>query len=157
MFDNESYIDERYKDKRVFCTSSCMLQEAPACFNTQHGSPSIMKGEVLPFYFNLEGVLGKDTTEKDYEDNLKKHFFVSKEGSDSCVKDDENRIDLRSMRCTFEVYGPVKGNEGLVYSAEVPCMNLDGWSNKGVVYPRIKSFVEQNRNGRFGGSLLNEE
>lgn len=76
MFENESYVDERYKNKEVFCTSSCMLEELPACFNTQNGSPSIMKGEVLPFYFNLEGVLGKDVTAKDYQENLKDHFFI---------------------------------------------------------------------------------
>lgn len=37
-------------------------------------------------------------------------------------------------------------------------MSLDGWSRPGSndFYPRIASFVAQNKNGRFGGSVLDE-
>lgn len=62
------------------------------------------------------------------------------------------------MMCSFEVYGPGKGNSNLVYSGTIPCMNLNGWNDtNGKIYPRIASFVEQNKNGRFGGSLLNNK
>lgn len=89
------------------CTAQCTLKkddQLPACFNVQDGSISIMKGEMLPFYWNIEGMLGKksDSEKTDY---LKNSFFLSKTDN-TCESKDLGKVDLRTMQCTFAVYGP---------------------------------------------------
>ena len=158
LFKNENIYDKRYAGWK--CTSDCKLKapdnkELPKCFNVQNGSISIMKGEVLPFYWNIEGLMGNRTREEK-KDYIEKTFFTSKD--DNCSSVDEWKIDLRTLHCTFAVYSPgsMDPNHPL-YKFKAPCVNQNGWSNaNGEIYPRIKSFIAQNRNGWFGGSHLSD-
>lgn len=62
------------------------------------------------------------------------------------------------MQCTFAVYGPGKGNSKVVSAFTTDCINVNGWSKpNGDFYPLIQSFVEQNKNGWFGGSVLHHQ
>lgn len=59
------------------------------------------------------------------------------------------------MQCTFAVYGPGKGNSKVVSAFTTDCINVDGWSSSnGKTYPLIQSFIDQNKKGWFGGSML---
>ena len=58
------------------------------------------------------------------------------------------------MQCTFAVYGPGKGNSEVVSAFTTDCINVDGWSSNGKKYPLIQSFIDQNKKGWFGGSML---
>lgn len=157
LFKNESSSkDVRYAG--YTCTTQCTLVNSwgqlPACFNVQNGSISIMKGEILPFYWNIEGMLGK-RSETEKMDYIKNSFFLSKTDN-TCELKDLWKIDLRTMQCTFAVYGPGKGNSKVVSDFTTNCINVDGWSSlNGEIYPLIQSFIDQNRKGWFGGSKLN--
>ena len=149
LFKNENIYDTKYAG--YICTASCGLknngeQVAPKCFNLQNGSISIMKWEVLPFYWNLDGMAGK-ATPKEKQDWLKDHYVENKDKADSTPK-----IDISSMKCTFKVYGPGMKE---VYNFTAPCFNPDGWQDalKGT-YSSIKDYINQNRAGWLGGSLL---
>ena len=159
LFKNENIYDKRYAGWK--CTSDCKLQapdnkELPKCFNVQNGSISIMKWEVLPFYWNIEGLMG-NRTRAEKEKYLNNTFFTSNPDN-SCSRVDEGKIDLRTLQCTFAVYSPGSMNSNSpLYRFEAPCVNQNGWSNaNGEIYPRIKSFIAQNRNGWFGGSHLSD-
>ena len=159
LFKNENIYDKRYAGWK--CTSDCKLQapdnkELPKCFNVQNGSISIMKWEVLPFYWNIEGLMG-NRTRAEKEKYLNNTFFTSKDGK-SCTSVDEWKIDLGTLHCTFAVYSPGSMNQNNpLYRFEAPCVNQNGWSNaNGEIYSRIKSFIAQNRNGWFGGSHLSD-
>ena len=159
LFKNENIYDKRYAGWK--CTSDCRLQapknnELPKCFNVQNGSISIMKWEVLPFYWNIEGLMGNRTREEK-EKYLNNTFFTSKDGK-SCTSVDEWKIDLGTLHCTFAVYSPGSMNQNSpLYRFEAPCVNQNGWSNaNGEIYSRIKSFIAQNRNGWLGGSHLSD-
>ena len=159
LFKNENIYDKRYAGWK--CTSDCKLQapdnkELPKCFNVQNGSISIMKWEVLPFYWNIEGLMG-NRTRAEKEKYLNNTFFTSK-NDNSCSSVDEGKIDLRTLQCTFAVYSPGSMNLNTpLYRFEAPCVNQNGWSNaNGEIYPRIKSFIAQNRNGWLGGSYLSD-
>ena len=158
LFKNENIYDKRYAGWQ--CTSDCKLQapdnkELPKCFNVQNGSISIMKWEVLPFYWNIEGLMGNRTREEK-EKYLNNTFFTSKDNS--CSRVDEGKIDLRTLQCTFAVYTP--GSMDLnhpLYKFEAPCVNQNGWLNaNGGNYPRVDSFIAQNKNGWLGGSHLSD-
>ena len=158
LFKNENIYDKRYAGWK--CTSDCKIQapdnkELPKCFNVQNGSISIMKWEVLPFYWNIEGLMGNRTREEK-EKYLNNTFFTSKDNS--CSRVDEGKIDLRTLQCTFAVYSPGSMNPNHpLYKFEAPCVNQNGWSNaNGETYSRIKSFIAQNRNGWIGGSHLSD-
>ena len=158
LFKNENIYDKRYAGWK--CTFDCKLQapdnkELPKCFNVQNGSISIMKWEVLPFYWNIEGLMGNRTREEK-EKYLNNTFFTSKDNS--CSRVDEGKIDLRTLQCTFAVYSPGSMNPNHpLYKFEAPCVNQNGWSNaNGETYSRIKSFITQNRNGWLGGSHLSD-
>ena len=156
LFKNESSSkDVRYAG--YTCTTQCTLVNSwgqlPACFNVQNGSISIMKGEILPFYWNIEGMLGK-RSETEKMDYIKNSFFLSKTDN-TCELKDLWKIDLRTMQCTFAVYGPGKGNSKVVSAFTTDCINVDGWSSSnGKTYPLIQSFIDQNKKGWFGGSML---
>ena len=142
------------------CTETCTLvnnwwvQESPACFDVQNWSISIMKWEVLPFFWNIEGQLGKRPNEEKIK-YIKNTFFVSDQGN-SCKPEDQWKIDLRTMECTFVVYGPGENGANKIYEFKVPCVNQDGWDLNWKILPRIASFVEQNKKGWFGGSELSK-
>lgn len=149
LFKNENIYDTKYAGYK--CTASCGLknngeQVAPKCFNLQNGSISIMKWEVLPFYWNLDGMAGK-ATPKEKQDWLKDHYVENKDKAGLTPK-----IDISSMKCTFKVYGPGMKE---VYNFTAPCFNPDGWQDalKGT-YSSIKDYINQNRAGWLGGSLL---
>ena len=55
-----------------------------------------MKGEVLPFYWNMQM-----KTVKDKQDWLRKYFAYNCED-----KEANGKIELGSMECEFAVYGP---------------------------------------------------
>ena len=159
LFKNENIYDKRYAGWK--CTSDCKLQapdnkELPKCFNVQNGSISIMKWEVLPFYWNIEGLMG-NRTRAEKEKYLNNTFFTSNPDN-SCSRTDEGKIDLRTLQCTFAVYSPGSMNSNSpLYRFEAPCVNQNGWSNaNGEIYSRIKSFIAQNRNGWLGGSHLSD-
>ncbi len=151
LFKNENIYDKKYAG--YTCTASCGLknngeQVAPKCFNLQNGSISIMKWEVLPFYWNLDGMAGK-ATPKEKQDWLTKHYAENKNSENV---DENPKIDISSMNCTFRVYGP-----GMieVYKFTAPCFNPKGWNNSvDGTYKSIKEYIDQNRNGWFGGSHL---
>ena len=149
LFKNENIYDKKYAG--YTCTASCGLknnreQVAPKCFNLQNGSISIMKWEVLPFYWNLDGMAG-NATPKEKQDWLKDHYVENKDKAGLTPK-----IDISSMKCTFKVYGPGMKE---VYNFTAPCFNPDGWQDalKGT-YSSIKDYINQNRAGWLGGSLL---
>ena len=149
LFKNENIYDKKYA--RYTCTASCGLKKdseqiAPTCFNLQNGSISIMKWEVLPFYWNLDGMAGNATPAQKKE-WLEKYYVENSKNADSTPK-----IDISSMNCTFRVYGP-----GMieVYKFTAPCFNPDGWNNSvNETYKSIKEYINQNRAGWLGGSHL---
>ena len=149
LFSSENIYDKKYA--RYTCTASCGLknkgeQIAPKCFNLQNGSISIMKWEVLPFYWNLDGMAGNATPEQKKE-WLEKYYVENSKNADSTPK-----IDISSMNCTFRVYSP-----GMieVYKFTAPCFNPTGWQDAlHGTYSSIKDYINQNRNGWLGGSHL---
>ena len=149
LFSSQDIYDKKYAG--YTCTASCGLKKgseqiAPKCFNLQNGSISIMKWEVLPFYWNLDGMAG-NVDPKEKQDWLRDHYVESKENIDWTPK-----IDISSMRCTFKVYGP--GMEER-YEFDAQCFNPDGWRNSlGEILPTIKDYIKQNRDGWLGGSHL---
>ena len=164
LFSNDNIRDNSYN--WYTCTPNCTLQKdgitvAPKCFDLENGSISIMKWEVLPFYWNMESQLGfTGTPEEKRQKNADylKRFFTMK-CSDVT---DQDKIPLRedgAFQCFFKVYGPAEklgANSNVVYEFNVPCVSLDGWMrpNSTDVYSRLKSFVGQNKEGFFGGSKL---
>lgn len=152
LFKNENIYDKKYAG--YTCTASCGLknngeQVAPKCFNLQNGSISIMKWEVLPFYWNLDGMAGKATPAQKKE-WLEKYYVENKDKADSTPK-----IDISSMKCTFKVYGPGRNLSNVVYDFTAPCFNPDGWQDAlHGTYSSIKDYINQNRNGWLGGSHL---
>lgn len=152
LFKNENIYDKKYAG--YTCTASCGLknngeQVAPKCFNLQNGSISIMKWEVLPFYWNLDGMAGNATPAQKKE-WLEKYYVENKDKADSTPK-----IDISSMKCTFKVYGPGHNLSNVVYDFTAPCFNPDGWQDAlHGTYSSIKDYINQNRNGWLGGSHL---
>lgn len=73
-----------------------------------------MKGEILPFYWNLDGIAGKTTVEKKRE-WLNTHYVENSTKADATPK-----IDISTMKCLFKVYGPGMTE---VYSFNAPCFN----------------------------------
>lgn len=149
LFKNDNIYDKKYAG--YTCTASCGLknngeQVAPKCFNLQNGSISIMKWEVLPFYWNLDGMAG-NTTPAQKKEWLEKYYVENSKNADSTPK-----IDISSMNCTFRVYSP-----GMieVYKFTAPCFNPTGWQDAlHGTYSSIKDYINQNRNGWLGGSHL---
>ena len=159
LFSNDNIRDESYN--WYTCTPNCTLQKdgitvAPKCFDLENGSISIMKWEVLPFYWNMESQLGfTGTPEKKTQQNaeyLRKFFTMKCSDNDAEWKIALNEGD--SFQCVFKVYGPGKQNSNPLYSFEVPCVGVNGWDNGGSFYSRIQSFVDQNKKAFFGGSVL---
>ena len=154
LFSSQDISDKKYVGYR--CTASCGLKKdngeqiAPKCFNLQNGSISIMKWEVLPFYWNLDGMAGKATIQEK-KDWLTKHYA---ENTNSENIDENPKIDISRMYCTFVVYGP---RMTPVYNFTAPCFNPNGWNNSvdGRTYESIKEYINQNRvGGWLGGSHL---
>ena len=151
LFSSENIYDKKYA--KYTCTASCGLknkgeQIAPKCFNLQNGSISIMKWEVLPFYWNLDGMAGNATPAQKKE--WLEKYYVENKNSENV--DENPKIDISRMYCTFVVYGP-----GMtpVYNFRELCFNPNGWQNNlGETLPSIKDYINQNRNGWLGGSHL---
>ena len=148
-------VDPKKEYAGYTCTASCGLknngeQVAPKCFNLQNGSISIMKWEVLPFYWNLDGMAG-NATPKEKQDWLKDHYVEKEEKADSTPK-----IDISTMICTFKVYGPGRNLRNVVYDFRAPCFNPKGWNDSVIngTYNSIKDYINQNKAGWLGGSLL---
>ena len=152
LFSSQDIYDKKYAG--YTCTASCGLknegeQIAPKCFNLQNGSISIMKWEVLPFYWNLDGMAG-NATPKEKQDWLKDHYVENEEKADWTPK-----IDISTMMCTFKVYGPGHNLRNVVYDFTAPCFNPYGWQDAlHRTYLSIKDYINQNRNGWLGGSHL---
>ena len=103
----------------------------------------------MPFYWNLDGMAG-NATPKEKQDWLKDHYVENKDKADSTPK-----IDISSMQCTFKVYGPGPNLSNVVYDFTAPCFNPNGWNNSvNGTYNSIKDYINQNRAGWLGGSLL---
>jgi hypothetical protein len=111
----------------------------------QNGSISIMKWEMLPFYWNMEWKLGTVNVQerKDYYDAT---FSMT------CKSGDENKIDLKTMKCGFIIYGPWRKQ---LYNFTTDCITTDSWTGYKSTYPAISSFIKQNQDGWYGGSFLN--
>ena len=89
-------------------------------------------------------------TPKEKQDWLKDHYVENKDKADSTPK-----IDISSMKCTFKVYGPGRNLSNVVYDFTAPCFNPDGWQDAlHGTYSSIKDYINQNRAGWLGGSLL---
>ena len=149
------YTDEYDKNYVGYtCNANCRLEKdgekiAPQCFNVQNGSISIMKEEVLPFYWNMQAQLGMKTV-KEKQDWLRNNFAYKCEDKDS-----NGKIELGSMECEFAVYGPWKNNSSPVYTFTTKCINLEGWNSAlSSTYPAIGDWISQNMKGWFGGSEL---
>ena len=149
------YTDEYDKNYVGYtCNANCRLEKdgekiAPQCFNVQNGSISIMKGEVLPFYWNMQAQLGMKTV-KEKQDWLRNNFAYNCED-----KEANGKIELGSMECEFAVYGPWKNNSSPVYTFKTKCINLEGWNSAlSSTYPAIGDWISQNMKGWFGGSEL---
>ena len=158
LFKNENIYDKKYAG--YTCTASCGLknngeQVAPKCFNLQNGSISIMKWEVLPFYWNLDGMAGNATPEQKKE-WLEKYYVKDEESlKNSKNADSTPKIDISSMKCTFKVYGPRMKE---VYNFTAPCFNPTGWQDAlHGTYSSIKDYINQNRNGWLRGSHLADQ
>ena len=153
LFSNENIYDKKYAGYK--CTASCGLKGngekiAPKCFNLQNGSISIMKWEVLPFYWNLDGMAGNATPAQKKE--WLEKYYVENKNSENV--DENPKIDISRMYCIFVVYGP-----GMtpVYNFRELCFNPNGWNNSvdGRTYKSIKEYINQNRvGGWLGGSHL---
>ena len=151
LFSSQDIYDKKYVG--YTCTASCGLknkgeQIAPKCFNLQNGSISIMKWEVLPFYWNLDGMAGNATPAQKKE--WLEKYYVENKNSENV--DENPKIDISRLYCTFVVYGP-----GMtpVYNFRELCFNPNGWQNNlGETLPSIKDYINQNRNGWLGGSHL---
>ena len=164
LFKDENIKDDSYN--WYTCTPNCTLQKdgitvAPKCFDLENGSISIMKWEVLPFYWNMESQLGFTGTPEEKRqknaDYLRKYFTEKCSDNDAEWKIALNQDD--SFQCVFKVYGPSEKsspNSNVVYEFNVPCVSLNGWMmpNSTNVYSRLNSFVGQNKEGFFGGSKL---
>lgn len=162
--DNKSIQDRSYDG--YTCTPNCTLQKdgitvAPKCFDLENGSISIMKWEVLPFYWNMESQLGFTGTPE--EKRQKNANYLRKYFTEGCSDaKDQDKIPLGedgAFQCFFKVYGPAqewRQNSNVVYEFNVPCVSLNGWMrpNSTDVYSRLNSFVGQNKEGFFGGSKL---
>ena len=158
LFKDENIYDKNIYDTKYVgykCTASCGLKKdseqiAPKCFNLQNGSISIMKWEVLPFYWNLDGMAG-NADPKEKQDWLKDHYVENEEKADSTPK-----IDISTMMCTFKVYGPGHNLRNVVYDFRAPCFNPKGWNDSVIngTYHSIKNYINQNKAGWLGGSLL---
>ena len=156
LFNNGDVYEKEYA--WWTCTSSCTLKneswEAPACFNVQNGSISIMKGELLPFFWNMEGAIGKMSSadrSKYLTDN-----FVTK----CSDKNSDGHISLETMMCNFRIYGPNRTEkkwvmDNIVYEFNAPCVGTNAWWNP--TYPSIAKFIEQNKNWWFKWSQLYSE
>jgi hypothetical protein len=103
---------------------------------------------VLPFYWNLDGMAGNATPAQKKE--WLEKYYVENKNSENV--DENPKIDISSMKCTFKVYGP-----GMieVYKFAAPCFNPTGWQDAlHGTYSSIKDYINQNRNGWLGGSHL---
>ena len=164
LFSNDNIRDDSYN--WYTCTPNCTLQKdgvtvAPKCFDLENGSISIMKWEVLPFYWNMESQLGFTGTPE--EKRQKNANYLRKYFTEGCSDaKDQDKIPLGedgAFQCFFKIYGPAqewRQNSNVVYEFNVPCVSLNGWMipNSTDVYSRLNSFVGQNKAGFFGGSKL---
>jgi len=103
---------------------------------------------VLPFYWNLDGMAGNATPAQKKE--WLEKYYVENKNSENV--DENPKIDISSMKCTFKVYGP-----GMieVYKFTAQCFNPKGWNNSvDGIYKPIKEYINQNRAGWLGGSHL---
>ena len=139
------------------CTRSCTLVkkstwEVPKCFNVQNGSISIMKWEMLPFYWNMAWEMWTHSVSDRVE--YVKDNFIQK-----CSSSDAGKIELESMMCEFIVYGP----QWKVYEFSANCAESNdwtrsnSWTNFKNNYPIITSWISQNSAWWLGWSLLNKE
>ncbi len=146
----------------AYCSAKCQIINKPKCFNLQDGSVSIMQWEMLPFYWNMEGLLWDDKSPFDKEEFLKDNFFHANWGG--CGEDDYGRIDLDSMVCHYKVYGPnnppkswVMNN--VVYDFTVNCVWENWWWNWDDkfqnYYDAIQDFIKQNQFWFLWWSKLN--
>jgi hypothetical protein len=121
-------IDE-YRNGDYMCKNCKIVDDGEylvtpmACFNVNNGSISINKGEMLPFYWNIEKIDDKYYTEVDNYDNSESLLAYDKLAGKSCAEDDNGKIPLNAMVCNFMVYnGKNLQSEGkYVYSLRVPC------------------------------------
>ena len=104
----------------------------------------------MPFYWNLDGMAG-NADPKEKQDWLKDHYVENEEKADSTPK-----IDISTMMCTFKVYGPGHNLRNVVYDFRAPCFNPKGWNDSVIngTYHSIKNYINQNKAGWLGGSLL---
>lgn len=108
-----------------------------------------MKGEALPFYWNMQAQLGMKTISE--KQNWLRSNFAYACGD----KDANGKIELSSMQCKFVVYAPGRGNSKKAYEFTTDCVNLDGWNSAlSTQYPAVSDWVSQNIQGWFGGSEL---
>ena len=142
------------------CTKSCTLKketswEAPKCFNVQNGSISIMKWEMLPFYWNMAWQMWKWRQDIADRVNYVKDNFIQK-----CTSSSAGKIELASMNCNFKIYGP---GRTVVYEISSNCTETNDWNsskdwtNFKTYYPIIRSLIAQNRQWWLGWSYLDRD
>ncbi len=152
LFSNENIFDSKYANWS--CTKDCTLKNEsviPKCFNVQNGSISIMSWEFLPFYWNIEWMLGTHTSDE-RKAYLKDNFFSNWE---QCNVDNVYKIDLSSLLCDFYVYWPSVGWEkNIVYTLQdIPCVWINWWWNESGYYKLMQSYISQNWSWWFAGSV----
>ena len=152
LFSNENTFDSKYANWS--CTKDCTLKNEsviPKCFNVQNGSISIMSWEFLPFYWNIEWMLGTHTSDE-RKAYLKDNFFSNWE---QCNVDNVYKIDLSSLLCDFYVYWPsVDWKKNKVYTLQdIPCVWINWWWNESGYYKLMQSYISQNWSWWFAGSV----
>jgi hypothetical protein len=169
LFRNDStYVDPSQSGKK--CNSTCTIWgswtlETPECFNLQNGSISIMKWEVLPFYWNLKWyawswAVDDDNSklteeqvkeqEKEQEEYLKRNYIFDENDGELPTDAWNAKISIKSMKCTFRVYWPWASN----YAYEeivLPCINPDWW--EALEGGKLDSYVQQNKDWWFEWSV----
>ena len=120
---------EKYRNSSEYLCKNCKvvspggpdMLEPIACFNTNNGSISINKGEMLPFYWNIEKVSDEFYTESS-ENTDALSAYTSRAGR-SCSEADEGKIPLNAMVCNFRIYNgrDLQSQERYVYALKVPC------------------------------------
>ena len=149
LFKNSDTRDTRYA--WWTCTSSCTLrnektEESPKCFNVQNGSISIMKWEMLPFFWNMQAILWKPGENSNY---LKDNFVANCSASNG-----DGHINLSTMMCNFVIRGPRDSWVDEVYKVSLKCIDFNGWWKDSYYYPPIKDFIAQNKDWWFWWSEL---
>jgi uncharacterized repeat protein (TIGR01451 family)/fimbrial isopeptide formation D2 family protein len=163
-FDINTRIGNRDMYRNYRCVN-CKLEgngklpDPMACFNVNNGSISINKGEMLPFYWNIEKVDREYyTTIGEGSENAVHTYNTYANANRSCRPDQAGKIALDAMVCNFRVYNGTHTqlDDKDVYEMDLPCFTKNtGWGNDWESN-LLSSFIKWNHNNfiRGGGDTF---